>query len=407
MGQFPWTTALLFEALRITILYPTRHHAFRVVAFAAMIYVAVQVYLTMEASRGASYTIGISTALHLGFTTYLLCGEGSFPDHWRRVRDQAHAKSDAGGSENLPSNFSFMKKLWWTIDLAYSVRMIGWVQEPQDLPTHPPPSRRTFLWNTSLKFIVNLFLVPDLTTLVIGQSPAFDSRLHDPTDGPETYLAAVPLLRRVPYVVAFFIFMGSLTCGCHNLLALVCVGLGGSSPTLWPDNWGSWGDAYTIRRFWRKTWHQRMRPTLAGWGGFVANKIFKFPRGSNRSSYTKLYVGFFLFGIIHLSGDFMCARRMIYDPCKFFLLQPIAITFEDFVIYLAKRSPLLGGIGLGNRTGAVVRVAGYCWVMLWLCLALPVLTGEQSTIGFNDFDRGPIARFLFDKWKQYAVDRQR
>lgn len=141
----------------------------------------------------------------------------------------------------------------------------------------------------------------------------------------------------------------------------------------------------------------------------MANKIFKFPRGSNQSSYTKLYVGFFLFGVIHLSGDFMCARRMIYGPFKFFLLQPIAITLEDFVIYLAKRSLLLGGIGVkpgkagGSWPPAVARAIGYCWVMLWLCLTLPVLTGEPSTVGFNNFDRGPIARFVFDAWQRYTT----
>ena len=250
MGRFPWTEVLIFEIFRIAILYPTRHHAHRAVVFAAMTYLATKIYRTQETPRGPSYTVGISVALHLGFTTYLLCGGGSFPDHLRRVRDQVHEKGDAVSSDNPPSNFPFMKKLWWTIDLAYSLRMVGWVQEPQGLPPRPPPLRRTFLWKTFLNFIVNVFLISDLTTLVIGQTPVFDSRLHDPTDGPETYLAAVPFLRRVPYVAALLVFIASTMCACHQFLALVCVGLGGSSPTLWPDNWGSWGDAYTVRGFW-------------------------------------------------------------------------------------------------------------------------------------------------------------
>jgi len=69
------------------------------------------------------------------------------------------------------------------------------------MPPHPPHSRRTFLWKTFLKFIVNT-AVTDFTESVYAPSPAFDYRLHDPTDGPETYLAAVPLLHRVPYVLA-------------------------------------------------------------------------------------------------------------------------------------------------------------------------------------------------------------
>ena len=253
MGQYPWARVLRFEILRVIELYPTRHRCYRVVVLAAMIYEAAHIYLTPEVTKlpSRSYIVGVTTALHLGFTTYLLCAEGTFPDHWRRVRDQVHAKADAGSSYDLPSNFPFIKKLWWMLDLAYTTRMVGWVQEPRDyLSPHPPPFRLTFLWKTSLKFVVNTFLIPDLLTLVLGRTPVFDSRLHNPTDGPETYLAAVPFLRRAPYVLAYGLWSETWTNSFHNLAAVICVGLGRSSPTLWPNIWGHWRDGYTIRKFW-------------------------------------------------------------------------------------------------------------------------------------------------------------
>ena len=136
------------------------------------------------------------------------------------------------------------------VDIAYSVRMVGWIQEPTNgIPPHPPPSRRMFLWKTFLKLIMNIVAV-DLTTFVFALSPAFDCRVHDPTDGPETYLAAVPLFRRVPYIISFGIMVETGVGVVHNVAALVCVGLGYSSPTLWPDIWGRWGDAYTVRKLW-------------------------------------------------------------------------------------------------------------------------------------------------------------
>ena len=184
MGQSPWPEVVLFEVLHITILYPTRHHAYRVFLFAGY-----QKPGFAEPVR-TPYSIGVSVALYLGSTVYLLWGEGSFPGHWRRVCDEAHVKRSPGGLDNLPSNFPFTKKFWWVLDLASSPRMVGWVREPRDhLPKHPPPSRRTFLWKTVLEFIVNSFLIPDLLSLVLGQTLVFDSRLHDPTSGPETYLA--------------------------------------------------------------------------------------------------------------------------------------------------------------------------------------------------------------------------
>jgi len=252
MGQYPWAEVFLFEILHNSILYPTRHHAYRVVLLAAAVYLAVRIFLTPEVTYplATTHSVGCAIASKFMFMVYLLFTEGSFPDHWRRVRDEVNVKADAGGLEKLPSNFPLTKKLWWMVDITYSVRMIGWVQEPRDcMPPHPPPSRRTFLWKTFLKFIMNT-TTADIMISALALTPAFDHRLHDPTDGPETYLAAVPFFRRIPYTLAWGIGTGASIGAMHNALALVCVGLGHSNPTLWPDICGRWGDAYTVRKIW-------------------------------------------------------------------------------------------------------------------------------------------------------------
>lgn len=253
MGRYPWTEVFLLEVFRILVFYPTRHHAYRIVVLTAMICLAARIFLTQEVTDPLSltYTVGGTISLHFVHVAHIMWGEGPFPDHWRRVRDEVHVEGDdKGGSNNLPSNFPLSKKLWWMLDIAYSIRMIGWVQAPTaSLPPPPPPCRKTFLWKTSLKLFVNLVLV-DLSTIVFAGSPAWDSRVHDPTDGPETYLPAVPLLHRAPHILAFAIVMVTGFGAFHNAIALVCVGLGGSSPTLWPDIGGSLEDSYTIRKFW-------------------------------------------------------------------------------------------------------------------------------------------------------------
>ena len=147
---------------------------------------------------------------------------------------------------------------------------------------------------------------------------------------------------------------------------------------------------------------------FAGLGRLVANKFLKFPRGTNRSSYTQLYVAFFLSALFHFSGDFTFRKRTVYYSFKFFLLQAVAITFEDFVIYIAKR--LLRRKGIEFKLGkadeswaeAAVRVIGYCWVILWFCLTLPVWLDEPNTVGLSSTDRGHITQFLLDTWKQWA-----
>ena len=252
MGRYPWAEVLLFEVLHILVFYPTRQHAYRVVVLAAMIYVAAQIYPTQEVTERLTTTffVGFSIAFRFTFTAYLLLTEGSFPDHWRRARDEVHAKADASGLDNLPSNFPLKKKIWWMVDIAYSVRMVGWVQEPRNcLSPRPPPSRRIFLQKTFLKLIMNT-LITDVVTSAVALNPAFDNRVHDPTDGPETYLAGIPLLRRAPYVLIYSLGVSISLSAAHNAVALACVGLGQSNPTLWPDLWGSWGNAYTVRKFW-------------------------------------------------------------------------------------------------------------------------------------------------------------
>ena len=122
------------------------------------------------------------------------------------------------------------------------------------------------------------FVLSDLGIRVLAQSQAFDSRVHDPSNGPETYLAAVPFLRRAIYIWTHSNSISSGTAILQNGFALVCVGLGGSSPTLWPEVWGWWGDACTVRRFWgyvcRSTFHSR---ALGGRGTNV-------PTGANACS---------------------------------------------------------------------------------------------------------------------------
>ena len=147
---------------------------------------------------------------------------------------------------------------------------------------------------------------------------------------------------------------------------------------------------------------------LTGFGRLVANKFFKFTRGTNRSSYTQLYVAFFLSGCIHVLGDLTYEKRIVYRSLKFFLLQAAAITSEDLIIYLSNR--LLAQRGIELKSGGVnetwvdtvVRGIGYCWVTSWFCLTLPMWVDETSTFGLYANHRGPIAQFLMREWQRWT-----
>ena len=147
---------------------------------------------------------------------------------------------------------------------------------------------------------------------------------------------------------------------------------------------------------------------VTGYGRLVADRILKFPPGTNRSSCAKLYVAFFISGLVHFGGDFILEKRLVYRSFVFFLLQAVVITLEGFVFYIAKRLLWREGVELKLGTAgeswvaAAVRVFGYCWVTIWFCLTLPVWADGVHAAGVSTGNRGPITRFLLDAWKQWV-----
>jgi hypothetical protein len=142
---------------------------------------------------------------------------------------------------------------------------------------------------------------------------------------------------------------------------------------------------------------------ISGFGRLVATKLLKFPRGTKRCAYIQLFVAFSLSALIHSIGDSMVEGRMVFHSFRFYLLQLVAITFEDFIVRITRRLLLKKRIELNpggtdeSWAGTAVRVAGYCWVILWLCFTEPLWRDGSRA---NNVNRGPIAQFLLNTWKQ-------
>ena len=111
---------------------------------------------------------------------------------------------------------------------------------------------------------------------------------------------------------------------------------------------------------------------------------------------------------MHLAGDHAFQGRVTDRAIKFFLLQAVAITFEDLVIYIVKHLPLVGGTKptSGEDDGfwvkAVARVIGYCWVVLWLCFSLPIWVDGLSVTGLSNTDRGRFAQLVWNAWERWV-----
>ncbi|KAJ4492348.1 membrane bound O-acyl transferase family-domain-containing protein [Lentinula lateritia] len=262
---------------------------------------------------------------------------------------------------------------------------------------------------TKLKFCVyalqNLFfnlLLADLVQIILQEAPFlrnFNSELHGANDS----IGSLPYLQRVVCVATWFLGGYAGIRFYYFTVALVCVGLGVSDPQNWPEAFGSWKEAYSVRNFWGKTWHQFIRRFCVYPGRKLAEMIGVAPKSLIAAS-IQIYVAFFVSALMHSLGDYMVGRDYVGISFRFFCLQPFAITFEELVKITALRLGLKNklskpstlparGSTSANASATVKRVVGYMWVVWWFTTTAPFLIDPAMQAGFHReliFPRSPI-----------------
>ncbi|KAG5735390.1 hypothetical protein E4T56_gene11107 [Termitomyces sp. T112] len=153
----------------------------------------------------------------------------------------------------------------------------------------------------------------------------------------------------------------------YTITSLTCVSIGSpllaGSPEQWPDMFGSWSDAYTVRRTWGRVWHQSLSRYCSTLGKVAALSSGGCP-GSFFSSQIQVWVAFTISGIIHSFGDLMIGPQFTGRSIPFFLMNAAAITFEDSIFAVTRK------MGLAGQT-RISRVIGYTWVLMWFNYSLP------------------------------------
>lgn len=95
--------------------------------------------------------------------------------------------------------------------------------------------------------------------------------------------------------------------------------------------------------------------------GTLAVRTLGVPRGTFLSSQIQVHAAFLASALLHCLGDVALAHDVRYFgriSCAFFLINGVAITFEDSVIALARRARV-----------RAPRVLGYVWVCAWFTWA--------------------------------------
>ncbi|KAI9785891.1 MAG: hypothetical protein M1839_008157 [Geoglossum umbratile] len=258
-----------------------------------------------------------------------------------------------------------VEKWLWSAGIWLAPRGVGWSWEVKNLAPKKPagyPSWKFLL--THLLRALTFYILVDICQIYIHTLP----QARDPP----ALLSAEPALGQVALAWLFwaeaYVFL-NLALSFTVVLATLS---GIWEPRDFPDAFGRLRDAWSVRQFWGRTWHQLLRRPVSSFGR-SAVRLLGFRKGTNASSYTQLYAGFVVSALIHTAATFFIARRDTGDM-RFFISQAVAITLEDVVIATAVR------LGL-QSAGWLGKIIGYLWVIAWLSYSLRGWVGGGIAVG--------------------------
>ncbi|KAI5987761.1 membrane bound O-acyl transferase family-domain-containing protein [Pisolithus marmoratus] len=293
-----------------------------------------------------------------------------------RPLEEYRHESDKVPAYQLP----YIQRFFWLMSIGY--RGIGWsFKANHSVPSVEPHhlTRRAFVTSRLLRAFV-YFLLFEAVQLYIHCNPVFSSEAPLLSQG--YFLGWINVM-----IILWRIYV-SLN-WMYSLVAVVAVGTTLHEPCSWPAPFGEWKDAYTIRRFWGRTWHQFTRHTFTLFGPHphkhrpwdrAASSDSSVTKAKEHEPWIKSYIrlcnAFLCSAFMHTCGDVVLQFKIwenasiIDSPRKanhanvigfsvlFFLLQPVGVLIEDAVMESGKR--------IGLRKRGWMKVVGYLWVLVWI-----------------------------------------
>lgn len=129
--------------------------------------------------------------------------------------------------------------------------------------------------------------------LLLPSSQEVNGYEHDAVTLRETLL-------RTAFVAYWTFSAVAMLDGAHAALSLLSVSiLGFDTPAEWPPIFGPLTQAWSMRRFWGKFWHQIIRRTYTNYGELVSRRILGLRKGSALDKLIVIFAIFFLSGVSH------------------------------------------------------------------------------------------------------------
>ncbi|KAF3126353.1 hypothetical protein TWF594_001162 [Orbilia oligospora] len=252
---------------------------------------------------------------------------------------------------------SSVKKFLWGFSWITTLRGIPWNWRVRNIPPQPSYASR---WEYLLKNVPVVFVYGCILDVLWKMRGLFD----------------------------FTKYHGSLEGYGSSMMAVAAVLVGMSRPEDWPPVLGPVQEAYSLRRFWAKTWHQLFRNIFEKYGLGLVDLLGLEPRSAKAHNITR-FLAFFISGLIHaipISGmpfprGLPKDKNIPYrgsDQMVFFVLHAILCFVEEqfSIFYRALR-----GDGPSRN---FERVLGHVWVATCLVFTTRYLFDEMELSGIND-----------------------
>ncbi|KAF8990602.1 membrane bound O-acyl transferase family-domain-containing protein [Cyathus striatus] len=282
-------------------------------------------------------------------------------------------------------NLSFFPRLKWAAGLLFNYRGVNWTHVVRGLRYPRHKTRWGFVFS-QLKWVAFYFTLSDIVGAIMRRNPA----LHYP---PTEAMSARGMSWQATNVILFWLGLVSLQNRMYNFISALSVAVGASDPEDWPAFFGVWLDTKSMRSFWGRSWHQCLRRSIQPHSKYLTQKILHLSPTSLTTTYIELYTCFFLSGLYHAAGDWVVQRNpeTALVNIKYFVLQAVIMTLEDFLIFLGKK------VGVTK----VPTIVSYAWVLGWMTVTCPAWV-ESMVVG-NNLSFAPILSVVEMIWSRFGA----
>ncbi|KAF9890624.1 hypothetical protein FE257_005755 [Aspergillus nanangensis] len=305
-----------------------------------------------------------------GYSTQLLFHylDVALVRQWPFKGDKVHEKD-----QTLPQ---WGERLIFGFSLTFTCRFIGTPDQVKYIPpfsTRDPhfiPSRRQFLQKAALTIVACYIGIAFIQSYIGAVHAKHYVSVHH-----------VLVFRRLPEIMSEEVLTRVMVCvvtlininltqrGLYNIIGFMAVFVGISEPREWPPFYGSFFEAYTIRRVWGRFWHQSNTHKFQTLSTFVAHKVLRIPRGMLAARYVKNVLAFVISGLMHVPID-LATGLSIYESgaMSCFGAQIIGLLVEDFIIGIYHKFVAASGWRLPSL---VERMLGYIWTISFFVWSTP------------------------------------